>query len=105
MVVMERLIEMEEYDILRDTTRLRYLREVVNHLHSQNFAHGDLRTCNILVHPENRLCLIDFDWAGQEGNARYPAFMNHSTVNWAEGASDYQLVLRSHDIHLLNSFQ
>jgi len=103
MIVMEHLEGMEQYDILWDFPRFNQLREIVNHLHSQSFVHGDLRPCNILVHPENRICLIDFDWAGQEGSVRYPAFMN-SAVHWAEGVSDYKLILRSHDMFFFDLY-
>jgi len=83
------------------------LKAIVGNLHSQDFVHGDLRGCNILVNPTSfppRICLIDFDWSGKEDSTRYPAFMNHSDVDWADGASDFLPLKKAHDLHFLNSF-
>jgi len=44
---------------------------IVDELHSSGFVHGDLRLPNFLVDGE-RLLLIDFDWGGKEGQARFP---------------------------------
>jgi hypothetical protein len=91
------------------------LKAIVENLHSQDFVHGDLRECNILVGPNDdtnssslpprRICLIDFDWSGKEDTSRYPAFMNHSDVEWAEGASDFLPLKKAHDLHFLLSFE
>lgn len=50
-------------------------------LHNKGFVHGDVRDVNILVsRPEAPLqpaiMLVDWDWAGQEGQAKYPHSMN-----------------------------
>ncbi|KAJ7774980.1 hypothetical protein B0H16DRAFT_1509114 [Mycena metata] len=58
--------------------------EVMKRFHEENWVHGDLRTTNILaLHPDwhsdrpsysTKLQIIDFDWGGQVGSARWPGF-------------------------------
>ena len=55
---------------------------------------------NILV-DEERVCLIDFDWSGASGMMRYPAFMNHTQIQWAPGASDGEILLPDHDEYMI----
>ena len=111
MVVMEIL---RGFDIYFPLDRSLYdsLAAVVETLHAQDYVHGDLRVCNILVGPEDslgdvadcrqRICLIDFDWTGKEGSTRYPGFMNHQDVQWPEGASDYLPLRKAHDLCFLD---
>lgn len=51
------------------------LKMAVEVMHAKNFVHGDLRPQNILV-VDNKVRLLDFDWAGNEGTARYPKSQN-----------------------------
>lgn len=39
---------------------------------------------------------VDFDWAGVEGEARYPLTIS-PTVKWAPGIVGGQLILQAHD--------
>jgi hypothetical protein len=64
------------------------LRSVVHHLHAGGFVHGDLRVNNVL---------LDFDWSGPAGQQLYPAFMNHTQIDWPEGASDGKPLEFEHD--------
>jgi RIO-like serine/threonine protein kinase len=49
-----------------------------------NIVFGDLRDPNILYDTsEARVVLVDFDWAGKDGESRYPAMLNPSNA-WAE---------------------
>lgn len=60
--------------------------------------HGDPRANNVLIVGDgDRVCLLDFDWAGPVGQQRYPAFMNHTQIDWPEGASDDELIQMEHD--------
>ena len=43
------------------------------------------------------IVIIDFDWGGKNGVARYPLFMNRIDVTWPEGASDVELLQPDHD--------
>jgi hypothetical protein len=72
MVVMKFVQGSLGVDGLSDTIR-KDIRNGVNHLHSAGFVHGDIRPPNILIADEgNRVMILDFDWAGKRGEARYP---------------------------------
>jgi tRNA A-37 threonylcarbamoyl transferase component Bud32 len=75
-------------------------------LHSRNFVHGDFRPSNVFVtsKPE-KVWIIDFDWSGTCGVARYPFGMNHVDIKWPEGASDGELLQQKHDSYFLQSFE
>ena len=47
------------------------LQDALRELHAQNYVHGDLRPQNILARSD-KVCIIDFDWAGTCGSVRYP---------------------------------
>ena len=110
-LIMEKLEHMVESKSYTDAQCLS-LHNIINEMHSHGYVHGDLRNCNILIGGQkgqlinaNRVCLIDFDWSGVEGNARYPGFMNHNTVDWPEGASDGAKISKDHDLHIFNVLQ
>ncbi|KXS12890.1 hypothetical protein M427DRAFT_390338 [Gonapodya prolifera JEL478] len=46
------------------------LSAIIAEMHGRGFVFGDLREPNILINGRNRVFLIDFDWAGEEGKAR-----------------------------------
>jgi hypothetical protein len=87
---------------------------VVGVLHAGGFVHGDIRTINMMVHCEwgssmeaRKLLLLDFDWAGQEGEVKYPLdvdtqnILRHSEVRGGAG------MMKKHDLfvveHLFDS--
>lgn len=82
--------------------------EVVEKMHSSQYVHGDLREGNILVcQNKNNSCdfdvkLIDFEWSGKVGTARYSHFMNHVSIRWPDGAEDGKKVMAEHDKWMLN---
>jgi len=78
--------------------------EVLGHLHSLGFVHGDFRCNNVFISPPNKIWVIDFDWSGPEGITRYPLGMNHAEIVWPEGASDGLLLRKDHDLHFLSTF-
>lgn len=45
--------------------------------------------------------LIDMDWAGVVGTARYPSVLNMKTVFWPEGVGPGRLLQQAHDLELL----
>jgi hypothetical protein len=60
---------------------------LVDVLHDGGFVHGDIRTINMMVHCEwgsstgaQKLLLLHFDWAGQEGEVEYPLFMDRHNI-------------------------
>ncbi len=76
---------------------------VVQILHQEGFVHGDIRESNILIDVESltsdgvRIHLIDFDWAGPVGEAKYPADINKITVRRPDGVG---LITKQHDIDM-----
>ena len=62
----------------RDFTKK--LRMAIETLHAKGFVHGDLREPNVLVTKEADVKIIDFDWCGKVGEARYP-----SNINFGDG--------------------
>ena len=76
---------------------------VVQKLKEKLYVHGDMRTTNVLFDTlANRVVLVDFDWAGIDGTAVYPPFMNPD-INWPEGASTGQPIRHEHDLYWLNA--
>ena len=87
LVVMEDVSK--NYTPLSDLTRLsaighvrRELAPGLGSLHEEGFVHGDVRDVNILVRRPDvdqslrSVLLVDWDWAGKEGEAKYPHSMN-----------------------------
>jgi len=60
--------------------------KILNELHEAGYCHGDFRSNNILVRSNLTIVIIDFDWAGKDGDAKYPLFMNHVDIMWPDGA-------------------
>ncbi|KAL5640693.1 hypothetical protein ACGC1H_001243 [Rhizoctonia solani] len=76
-------------------------------LHANNLVFGDLRPPNVLVVQDNngslRGRLVDFEWCGVEGEARYPAGMNQSKkIGWAPGAVKGSRLSKEHDRHMFD---
>ncbi len=74
------------------------VRDAVRVLHEHGFVHGDLRSQNIMLDKSLRLRVIDFDWAGQEGVARYPKDLSPD-IPWPAGAKPGMLITKEHDIY------
>ncbi|KAK2464093.1 hypothetical protein APHAL10511_003880 [Amanita phalloides] len=83
------------------------VKEAISILHRANLVFGDMRRPNILVKGGNdmlRALLIDFEWVGEEGQARYPPFLNDSgVIAWADGVRPHGLMRTQHDIDMINS--
>ena len=80
--------------------------DVLEMMHDGGYCHGDFRSNNLLVVQEEddeRLYIIDFDWAGKAGEAKYPYFMNHFHINWPEGARDGKLIKPEHDCYFVTT--
>ncbi len=68
----------------------------------KRFVHGDLRTNNILWRRNAsdqsiRYWLVDFDFAGVEGEATYPPHLNTDTIKWPDGVAPFAQVRAEHD--------
>ena len=75
------------------------LLQAVNSLHNAGFVHGDIRDTNTMVckTDETKFMIIDFDWAGKIGEARYPANVNHVGIERPKDALDGFEILTDHD--------
>ncbi|PNH07961.1 hypothetical protein TSOC_005547 [Tetrabaena socialis] len=69
-------------------------------------VHGDVRPPNCLVRRDAegagswQVRFVDFEWAGREGQATYPACLNPD-VPWPEGVGYGKQLQRAHDFQLL----
>lgn len=67
-------------------------------------VHGDIRETNIIIEnrpgkPEDRLKIIDFDWAGEENVVRYPLHL--AIAGRPDGVEDYGLIKCEHDTKMV----
>ena len=83
-----------------ETVRLEIKRALAL-LHENGMVYGDLRLPNILITTalERKVNLIDFDWAGEKGQARYP-FMISPTIPWPAGVQSLALIEPEHDLKM-----
>lgn len=70
-------------------------------------VHGDLREDNAMLGPPDEsgrrdLVFIDFEWAGLEGQVRYPVSIN--TAAFWNGAGPGQEILKQHDRNMVESW-
>jgi serine/threonine protein kinase len=86
---------------LKDEQHIEQLREAARTLHDGNYVHGDLRGPNVLITEEGPK-IIDFDWSGEVGTARYPPdILVDADHGWHHGVSRGGLIAKEHDEHLL----
>ena len=80
----------ETHREIKVDTRHPALVELLKTMREKKVVHGDLRPNNIMcrVRPEGgtegrelEIKVVDFDWAGKLGSARYPAIMNPA-IKW-----------------------
>lgn len=79
------------------------LREAVGALHAQDYVHGDIRRPNIILVDDANLMLIDFDWGGSEGQAKYPSsiFPDEPSIQWYRDVTRGGAVKKDHDLHFV----
>ena len=72
------------------------LRKLVAEFHAEGYVHGDLRGANILADQTNFCQLIDFDWGGKCGEAKYPTLsLNEQLTKGRTNETD--LIIRKED--------
>ena len=54
----------------------RNMQKAIELLHNNGYVFGDFRDPNVLAQEGGGVMLIDFDWAGAEGEATYPPWLN-----------------------------
>jgi serine/threonine protein kinase len=106
MVVMDFIDDM--YHDLKDSpTKASFeaeVREKVTNLHQAGYVHGDIRNTNIMVKKNGSrgIILVDFDWAGAIGEARYPMNVNDVDIKRPYGAHDNELIMAQHDMLMID---
>ncbi|THH28240.1 hypothetical protein EUX98_g5954 [Antrodiella citrinella] len=83
-----------------------HVKKAMDVLPAAGFVHGDIRRPNVLVVRRHGLdddpadsdggMLLDFDWAGREGEVRYPYGINMQ-INWTDGVAGGKPILKEHD--------
>ncbi|KIY44873.1 hypothetical protein FISHEDRAFT_77093 [Fistulina hepatica ATCC 64428] len=73
------------------------VRTALKLLHEKGIVYGDMRSQNIMVYGDGQVKVIDFDWAGKEGEVRYPPHLNKS-LKWVDGVVSCGLIKKEHDI-------
>jgi predicted Ser/Thr protein kinase len=69
-------------------------------LHDENIVFGDLRSLNVMVVDGKRAMMIDFDWAGEDGKARYMTTISKEVFEPGT-AERGGIMLKSHDLTML----
>ncbi|KIJ62128.1 hypothetical protein HYDPIDRAFT_176673 [Hydnomerulius pinastri MD-312] len=80
------------------------LQQAITQLHTAGFVFGDLRQPNIIVTPQKSVVaqLIDFDWAGRDGDVMYPVAISTS-IPWPAGVKGLNTIRKQDDLTMLNS--
>ncbi|KAK0492500.1 hypothetical protein EDD18DRAFT_1079650 [Armillaria luteobubalina] len=110
LVVMEFLhgrTVVERYEGSISETLRDAVRGAVQILHDQSFVHGDIRTPNIVIvdgagDEGERIRIIDFDWAGEQGKVRYPLHISDYIRNTC-GVKDYDVITFQHDMQMVDA--
>ena len=77
------------FECLRDNSLTKDAKEdickqlscIKNVLTREGYVHGDLHSSNIIVAANNKLCVVDFSWAGKSLDVSYPWSLNCS-IRW-----------------------
>jgi hypothetical protein len=80
------------------------VKQAIDALHQSDLVHGDLRDTNILVSTDGNvnILLVDFDWSGKVGIARYPVNVNHTGIRRPQEAQYGNIIKKDHDIFMFN---
>ena len=70
-------------------------------LHSNGLVFGDLWLPNILITKDGNVKLIDFNWAGEDGQAKYPPLISQE-ITWPEGVEAMAVMRQQHDLDMLH---
>jgi len=75
----------------------------ISDLHQAQMVHGDVRDANVMVKDgTSEFMLVDYDWAGSQGHARYPRHINKDPeLGRPADVEDGQLILTQHDESML----
>jgi hypothetical protein len=88
---------------LTNSAHIESLRAALSMLHDRGLVFGDLRPPNILLWNDG-IMLVDFDWCGKEGEARYPSnIMLEDTYGWYHQVRRGGLIQKLHDAYLFSA--
>jgi len=76
------------------------VRRALELLHSNGLVFGDLRPPNVMINKNGKVKLVDFNWPGEEGQAKYPSLMSQG-IAWPEGVKALAVMKREHDLDML----
>ena len=79
------------------------LSRAVDILHQADFVHGDLRGPNFVLTKHGDIKIIDFDWAGRDGEVRYPPHLSKG-IDWhpeVKRAGGMIRIRKAHDEYML----
>ncbi len=80
-----------------NATHKTILQDAIGLLHDEGYVFGDLREPNLLLR-QDKLYLIDFDWCGKVGVARYPFdICLDDVMGWHSGVRAYHFMEKVHD--------
>lgn len=65
-------------------------------LRNNKFVHGDLRSQNVIRCGNGTFKVVDFDWAGKDGEAKYPLDIN-TNHEWAPNVQAGGIMYHGHD--------
>lgn len=82
------------------------LRNNLCSLHGAGYVHGDIRHTNIMVSGSgDHLMVVDFDWAGEAGVARYPSLVNFRDIDRPSDARDGLPITKEHDHFMIDRIE
>ncbi|KAH8977312.1 hypothetical protein EDB92DRAFT_1918082 [Lactarius akahatsu] len=110
MVIMELIAGQDAYyrftNVDLPSSILDDLKSALAVLHDSGLVFGDLRRPNIVIDTKgdrDRALLIDFEWVGRDGQARYPALLNNSgEIKWPTGVAPHGIMQKEHDIEMID---
>ena len=107
MVVMDQLSD--DFETLDDhtsplsTSIFNDMSTKLDQFHAGGYVHGDICAVNIMVSKSDKkqFMIIGFDWAGEQGTAWYPAYVNHDGITRPAGGQFGEEILTDHDSFML----
>ena len=60
------------------------VRRALELLHSNGLVFGNLCPPNVMINKNSKVKLIDFNWPGEEGQAKYPSLISQG-IAWPGG--------------------
>lgn len=75
------------------------VRRALELLHRHGLVFGDLRLPNIMITKDDEVKLIDFNWAGEGGQTKYPPLLSQE-IAWPKGVEPLAVMKPEHDLEM-----